>query len=50
MWPTRRAVSVQRRGGIAAAPVSAQQPEAKVRLAGDFRLIGPVRRLQGPFV
>jgi len=35
-------------GGVAAAPVPAQQPEAKVRLAGDFRLIWAVRRLQDP--
>jgi hypothetical protein len=35
-------------GGVAAAPVPAQQPEAKVGLAGDFWLIRAARRLQDP--
>lgn len=35
-------------GGVAAAPVPAQQPEAKVGLAGDVWLIWAVRRLQDP--
>ena len=34
--------------GVAAAPVPTQQPVAKVGFADDFRLIGPVRRLQDP--